>query len=363
MKKLKFFAFGLVGLVLATAPAINVIAMLHLSYVTASLIVAALVLLMAMLPSPKKQSGIAVNGISIEIWVNYIIERLYKDNTFLGFAWNDDDKINGKIVHIPNPGSGPNISKNRTAFPATASRRTDTDITYQIDEYTTDPTHIENAEMIELSYSKIDSVLGDHMGYLAQRVGDEVILKWLDESVSTPKKLYTSGGAAAATAPSATGNRKLHVADDVRAIALQMNIWNLPQTDRYYMPSANMYDQLLSDLSKTQYRDFSIAADPKSGIIGKLYGLNILDRSATAVVDNTNALKAYGAVAAAGDSEAGIAWQKNCVSRAVGQTDFFEDIKNPLYYGNIYSALVRMGARRRRGDDVGVIEMIQATTA
>jgi hypothetical protein len=363
MKKLKHIAFAIMGFLVLITPVYNAIGSLHLSIMSSLIFIGSLTALMFVLPSPKNKGNVNVAGIQVEIWVNYIIERLYKDNTFLNFAWNDDDKITGKIVHIPNPGSGPNIAKNRTTFPATASQRTDTDIIYQIDEYTTDPTHIENAEMVELSYNKIDSVLGDHMGYLAQRVGDEAILKWLDESVTVPTKLYTSGAAAAATAPSATGNRKLHVADDVRAIALKMNLANLPQTDRYYMPSANMYDQLLQDLSKTQYRDFSLGADPKTGIIGKLYGLNILDRSATAVVDSTNALKAYGAVAAAGDSEVGIAWQKNCVSRAIGKTDFFENIANPLYYGDIYSALVRMGARRRRADDAGVIEMIQATTA
>lgn len=38
---------------------------------------------------------------------------------------------------------------------------------------------------------------------------------------------------------------------------------------------------------------------------------------------------------------------------------FFEDEGNPQYYGDIYSALVRMGGRIRREDQKGVVAIVQ----
>src|SRR6266542_6269123 len=61
----------------------------------------------------KKEQG-AAYGIVIETWANYIIERFWKDNQFLRFAYDDSDKVlAGRIVHIPQPGSKPVVVKNR----------------------------------------------------------------------------------------------------------------------------------------------------------------------------------------------------------------------------------------------------------
>ncbi|QQR95608.1 MAG: hypothetical protein IPJ93_02385 [Bacteroidota bacterium] len=38
----------------------------------------------------------------------------------------------------------------------------------------------------------------------------------------------------------------------------------------------------------------------------------------------------------------------------------FESLADPQYYGDIYSALVRMGGRKRRNDAKGIIGIIQA---
>ncbi|MDE3185271.1 MAG: hypothetical protein KGM16_17805 [Bacteroidota bacterium] len=136
---------------------------------------AALVVLSCTVPMPK---GV-LNGIVLEVWANYIIERFWKDNAFIKNAYDDSDYVlQGRIVHIPQPGSKPVVAKNRTVFPAVAVRRTDTDVTYTLDEYTTDPTHIPNIDKVHLSYSKQDSVLGDHMGVLNETVADDMLIKW-----------------------------------------------------------------------------------------------------------------------------------------------------------------------------------------
>ena len=46
--------------------------------------------------------------------------------------------------------------------------------------------------------------------------------------------------------------------------------------------------------------------------------------------------------------------------RALGQNDFFENLNDPLYYGDVYSTLVRAGGRVRRNDGYGVAALVQA---
>ena len=320
-----------------------------------------------LLPVKHRRKDAYIASVDVEIWANYIIDRLWKDNKFLKFAWNDDQYVlKGKIVHIPQPGAAPNISVNRSSFPATAVQRTDTDITYTLNEYTTDPALVEYSEEVIVSYDKIDSIIGDLIGYLNDNIADNMLLSWLDESVTVPQKIYTSGELAAATTDEIgtelTGNRRVMLADDIKHAALMMNLQRIPKDGRYALLEANMYDQLLTDLAQTQYRDFSNTADPQNGIVGKLYGFTLLDRSSTITYSTTDALNAYGATSAATDNLASIFWQKDCVSRALGDVKVFENTERAEYYGTIISTLLRMGGRRRRGDDKGVIALIQAAS-
>ena len=67
--------------------------------------------------------------------------------------------------------------------------------------------------------------------------------------------------------------------------------------------------------------------------------------------------------AAPTDCAAGLAWQKDCVSRALGQVEAYEDTKNPSYYGDIFSFAVRAGGSSIRSDKKGVVLLYQGTPA
>ena len=90
-------------------------------------------------------------AIQKEIWMAAIVEGLFASNSFLSKAFNADEYVNnGKIVHIPNAGAASGTKKNRTNLPATVTKRTDIDVTFPLDEYTTDPVLIPNADTVEL---------------------------------------------------------------------------------------------------------------------------------------------------------------------------------------------------------------------
>jgi hypothetical protein len=295
------------------------------------------------------QPGGAMKGTVLEVWASYIIERFWKDNSFLKFAYDDSDYVvQGRIVHIPQPGSKPAVVKNRATFPGTAVRRNDTDILYALDEYTTDPTHIPNIDAIHLSYNKQDSVLGDHMSILNETVADDMLIKWGSNST-----VVKTTGDAVAPITGQTGNRKGFDQKDLKSLMVKMNANKVPKTDRYVLIDDNMYEYFYDSLGTTNAKDFSRFADVENGVVGKLHGFSIMTRSSVLATDNADAVKPLGAVLGAADNLASLAWQKNSVAFAMGDKKLFQDTNNPLYFGDIHSALVMAGGRVRRSDGQG----------
>jgi hypothetical protein len=295
-----------------------------------------------------------------EIWVKYIIKRFWKDNQFLKFMSNDDDYVlAGKVVHIPNPGTKPLVTKNRSSFPGTIVRRADTDITYNLDEYTTDPTHIVDADKVELSYDKIGDVFGDHAGQLVETIADDMIVKYLT-AIAAANVIKSTGAAAAAKITGQTTTRKVLLEADVKKAKLLFDLQNVPSTERYMMLESNQMDELTTSLGQTQYRDFSEYMDAKEGIVGRLHGFNIMQRSSVAIMTSADVVKAIGSAVAATDNVAGLAWQKGSLARALGEKKFFENPNRAEYYGDIYSALLRAGGRVRREDASGVAAIVNA---
>jgi hypothetical protein len=307
--------------------------------------------------------GALTMAIQREIWENDLVENLFKDNTFLNYAVNADQYVlAGKVVHIPNAGGAPSVKKNRTELPAQITKRTDVDITYSLDEFTSDPIHVDNAEMIEPSYDKRASVMADSQQAINEYVAEQMLLNWAPTAAASI--IRTSGSAIVSHLPSATGNRKKFLPADLKSAGKKMTAQGIAKTDRYAMFSAEMEDQFTDGLTATQYTDFSRAYDEKNGVIGKLFGFTILSRETALRYTNaaTPVLQDMDAAAAATDNDGVLCWQKQCVERAIGQVKVFEDNDNPTMYGDIMSCLLRAGGRKRRNDAKGVIAIVQDST-
>lgn len=311
---------------------------------------------------PLNMSGVMAMAVQKEIWVQHIIGNLFKNNEFLNFAFNADQYVlQGKVVHIPQANAAPNVEKNRSSLPGTVVKRADTDVTYAIDEFTSDPILIPNADNYELSYDKRESVLSESESALRQSIADWMLRNWAPTNVIS--KVRTTGADIAAHAADATGERKKVVSADFKTIQKKFNSWNIPMEDRYALLDADMYDQLIDSFSETTYRDFSKVVDPAKGVVGELYGFKVMQRSSVLVYDAALAPKDPDDTGATTDFAASLFWQKNSLERALGMVDFFESLKNPMYYGDIYSLLIRMGGRIRREDSKGVVALIQDVAA
>ena len=299
-------------------------------------------------------------AIQKEIWTRYIQENLFKDNEFLNYAFNADQYVlEGKVVHIPNAGSTATVVKNRTTLPATVIQRADVDITYSIDEFTTDPILIPNADTVELSYDKLSNVMSEYEAALRQLVADWMLYNWRAENASSIVR--TSGANVTAHMPGATGTRKKFTLADVKAARLVLNKQNVPKDDRYLIIDSDMYDQLMDELNISTYRESSTELDLPKGVIGKIYGFYLMERTTVCTANNagTPVIQTPGTATTINDNGVAFAWQKNTVERALGTVDFFENLGDPTYYGDVYSGLVRMGGRKRRNDQKGICAIIQ----
>lgn len=298
-------------------------------------------------------------AIQREIWLRTIVEGLFADNTFASKAMNDDAYVNqGKTVHIPNAGAPSAVTKNRSTVPASVSKRTDVDVTYDLDEYTTDPILIPHADTVQFSYNKRNSVISQDRAALIDNVHEGLLVAWAPASTSF---IRTTGGAVDAHTPSATGSRKAFTSADLLTAMTKMNADNVPLTERYALLDAQMYSELLAFITETDKIGFFAAADVKRGIVGSLYGFEVMVRSRVLVYATAGTVKEWTTAGAATDNAAALVWQRNSLSRAIGEVKMFDSTDNPTYYGDIYSFLVRCGGAIRRNDKKGVYAIVQDT--
>ena len=295
-----------------------------------------------------------------EIWQRTIVEGLFADNSFLSRAVNDDQYVNeGKRVHIPNAGAPSGVKKNRSTVPAEAHQRIDVDVDYVLDELTTDPVQIPYADSdeVQLSYNKRNSVVDQDRKQLIFHAGEAMLANWLPEEENW---VPTSGQGVPAWTPDATGLRKAIRPADVAALQLRMNADNVPIEGRVLLLDANMYQQLLDGMTQTQAIGFFNAADIKRGVMGMLYGFEVMMRSSVYRFAYNGTIKDYDADGAATDLAGGLAWQRDSVSRALGEVVMFSREDDPTYYGSLYSFLVRVGGTIRRHDKKGVYAIVSA---
>lgn len=295
-----------------------------------------------------------------EIWQRDLVKDFFADNSFASKSVNDDIYVNeGKKVHIPNAGAPADVEVNRQTLPAKTKERKDTDIEYTLDELTTDPVRIPFADTVELSYDKRNSVISQNKLNLIETASEILLKNWAPAKENC---VGTTGTEVNAHTAEATGKRKSLDKKDILALMTKMDAANLPQEGRYLLLDASMYAQLIESLTETESIGFFAAANVQKGVVGQLYGFNILKRSKVLVYTKAGIVKDVNAKGAADDNAAGLAWHESCVSRALGEVKMFDSLNNPLYYSDIYSFLVRVGGAKRRTDKKGVYAIVQAAT-
>ena len=265
-----------------------------------------------------------------EHWVNILIENLFADNTFISRSINHSAFVDGEKVHVPNAGAKPAITKNGTTFPMQASQRTDADVNYAIDAYRTEPIYVQNVEQIQLNYDKINSVLMNAKSALQEEISLSVLSNWIAKAT----------GAGHSTV-AAKFDR-----DTLLAIKLAFDKQDIPQSGRCIIMTPDAYSELFADLQAAEQYAFSASANAQRGTIGTIFGFDVYMRSK---VDN-----------AASSKVSAFAWHDGAVSRALGNTQIFQNDKDALFFGDVISAEVLAGGTAIRNDKAGIFKVTTA---
>jgi hypothetical protein len=294
----------------------------------------------------------------VKVWKEYIIEKLRKVNDFLRYSDDDSSSVlGGAVVYIPQAGTDPTVEKNTHTYPGVAVQRTDSDVNYALDVYRTVPSHVAWEEIQTISYNKIDSVVKGHTNVLAEAYGDDMLIKWAPTVAG--KQIATTGDDIDAVG-NQTGTRKGFDQKDLKRAMIRMNVDKVPKKGRIAVIDDNMYEYFYDSLSAQMFNAFNQFADNANGIVGRLHGFDIITRSSVVEYANGGTLpNAYAATELATDNLASLCWHPDMVTRAIGDTKPFQNKDDALYYGDIWSMIMRAGGRKKRADNIGVYAIVQ----
>ena len=303
-----------------------------------------------------------------EIWVADVQEALNRNADFLPYSIDDSAYIAFGTVHIPQSGANPTVVKNPATFPLNISERTDADRTYAMNQFALEPTLITNLDELQISYDKRQSVLGQQITTLTQRIGDEVAISWT--ATGAANIVSTSGSAVAtALAPGATGTRKAVTLADIQSLAQKLDKDNVPRQGRKLLMATDMFWQLLSidNVIRGSYNAFQTSQPNvmQTGVVMQLFGFDIMIRPVVSVfATGATSPKAFGAATATTDMLACIAFHQTTVRRALGAMNPLYDAGSngngkPEYLGSIFNMEVMLGSAIGRDDMKGVATLVQ----
>lgn len=300
-----------------------------------------------------------------EVWITDIKDQLFKPNPFMNRATNHSMYVNYKTVHVPQSGTAQTVKANRSVLPATISQRTDTELTYSLNEYTSDPILLTNIEELQINYDKRASVLNQTNMKLSEVVANKSLYAWAPSGSS--RQVRTTGSASANYNPhsTATGTRKAITLADLASARAILDNDNVPLEGRVLVMTANMYNnEFLAISNVQQYLSYGQAVLP-TGVVNKIFGFDIMIRPTVLLYDNTGTpvIKSVDdegePTFATSDNAAALVYHPNFVAHALGDIKVFADEDKPEYYGSIFSSLVMHGASKLRTDQKGVVAIIQ----
>lgn len=301
-----------------------------------------------------------------EVWVREIQDNLLPDSEFITKSVNHDEFIEKITVHVPQAGALPTVVKDRASLPATIQQRTDTDRTYDLSEYSTDPFIVRNVDEVQTSYKKKESVMRDHIANLRKRIGDETANTWAGVglvSAAGQIVLTTGTDTGSIAPPSGTGNRKAVLINDLATSASKLDNDDVSQNNRWCLMPATMYhNMLIENKDELLHKDFMNIGKLPDAVVNRIWGFNIILRSNVTVYTDaaTPVLKAVGAAAATDDNFGAICWQSDQVATALGTTKIFSQDNVPEFYADaLLSATTLHGSIALRTDGKGIVTIVQ----
>jgi len=265
-------------------------------------------------------SGLLMAGLQKEVWTDILLENFYPDGSFIKDARDMSNLVEYNKINLAEVGASPDVLIDNTSYPIAVSSRTDIPHDIALKTLDTTSTVVRNAELMELAYDKMASVLYGHKQELIR--ASIKLAAWnyapLSDSAFTP--VLTASGDVA------NGRRKLKF-EDVLKLFTAFNDMDVPADGRILVLNPqHEADLILQDL--TMYKSVMTS--------GQLFSFQLRRTSATPKYNaSTGGKCAFGAVTANTDTLASFAFFKDEVMKAMGTTDMFYTLKDPANKGDI----------------------------
>lgn len=321
----------------------------------------------------KPVKGLSYMSLLTEVWSNQISENLYQNNEFMKRVTSHDMWVSHKTVHVPQAGATSTVEKNRAIFPAVIGSRTDTELTYDLNQYTADPILIQNIEELQISYDKRQSILYNMTSAINNTVALQSLYTWAATGAS--RIVSTTGSTSTLNLPhsTATGSRKMITIADLTKLKLILDNDNVPADGRVLLLPAYMYNiDILNITGINQAYGFGKPVLP-NGVVSQLMGFDIMIRPDVTCFDNTGTPVLKGingdgtlTTPATTDQGGALAWHPQFLARALGSITPYYNAGSggtglPEYYGSTFSAEVMHGASKLYSTQKGVVSLVQGT--
>jgi hypothetical protein len=333
----------------------------------------------AQLTGKSKSSNFAFMALQQEIWVPFIQENLFPSNSVLSLAKDHSQFIEYKTVHLPQAGSIPGIVKNNLNVPLSVGARPDTDFTYQIDNYKLTPRVVTGLEELQLSYPKLQDVMGEYFTSAGYGLCNLALVNWCPAGATSQVRM-TGSAVATALAPGATGTRNSITLADFATAKAMMDKQFIPAEGRYAIVDPDVYAQILAINNIQAFYAYNMPVT-QTGNVPKLFGFEIIQRPLTPIFDNSGTPVVKSVITdttvfadtdntnrysfgtpvtpATTDNKSILCFHKDFISKAMQPLKLRLNVDRAEYFGDLVSGELQFGASLLRGDSKGVVSIIQ----
>lgn len=310
-----------------------------------------------------------------QIFSSDLAKILFPSNAFYAPSKDDSAFVNSDKVNLPQSGDAPGVVKNRSSYPASATQRTDSATQYDLEEFTSNPTHLQHSEELVVNYAKRASIVEDHGKAINDAIAESIMYNWArggdseNSWTKKPEMVRTSGTAVRDAfvkqigATAVSGTRKRIVKADLQKVNTILNRQNVPMSGRFGLITADMLEDffLIEEFANSDYNKAKPYAEGQPETF-TFMGVTWYVRSDANVFTNvaTPVLKAKDANTAATDNNGALIWHRDFVRKAKGGVKFFLDQDDPQMYGDVMSSLVRAGSIGARKDGKGIVNLVEA---
>lgn len=272
----------------------------------------------AMLTGNLIPSGALGAGVLTEVWTGEMIKKLRAGDvaTFLDGLPDYSAYAENDVIHLVDTGADPEVLINNTTYPIAVQQLEDNDAVFALDKFQTKPTSVTDDELYALSYDKMASVKERHGAAILEAKYLKAIhaIAPAKDGDKTPV-IPTTG--------EADNGRRMMTRKDIISMKKKFDKMGIPLAGRRLVLCSDHVNDLLAADQKfaDQYYNYT------TGKISNLYGFEVYEFVNNpyykGVGENAGEKMAVGAVPAATDFQASVAFYAPRMFKASGSTKMY----------------------------------------